>query len=127
MKTIYTVNVKYINGESVSFKNAADFSIMDQGVLFVEMPYVKDEDRLGRYLRSVKTTGQRVWIPLAQIKYIDVQTTRTITEPEEIKKYEKFLEHNIDITVTKISHTKAPSPEEVAKKIAEEEKTERKK
>lgn len=126
MTTKFTIIIKYMNGETITFKEAADFKMMQQGLLFVEMPYVKAQEKLGKILRGVHTKSTRHWIPFAQIKNIEVLTSKTITNPQELKKYQKFLDHGIDMTVTEISHTEPPDPKEVAKKIIEEEKQEAK-
>lgn len=123
MTTTITIHVTLNNGEVQSFKDVANFQMMPQGLLFIEMPIAKKENKLGLILRGVETNIQRYWIPFANIKDIDVKTRRSIIEYNEIKKYEKFLEHGIDITVTQISHTESPSIEDIEKKIAEQERS----
>lgn len=123
MTTTITIHVKLNNGEVQSFKDVANFQMMPQGLLFIEMPIAKNENRQGRLLVGVESRSHRHWIPFANIKDVEVLTSNKITHSDELKKYEKFLEHGIDISVTPISYTKPPSIEDVEKKIAEQERS----
>lgn len=125
MTTKFSIIIKFTNGEATTFKDVANFQVMDQGVFFVEGIAVKKEDKIGRILRGIETKIERYWYPMAIVKEFKVYTTRTITEPEEVRKYEAFLKHGIDITVTKISHTNEPDEKAVSKLVERELKSEK--
>lgn len=122
MTTKHTLKITFQNGDIVHYKELAHFEFMQQGLLFVEGIIAKKLDTMGLIIKKVTYSNARNWYPIAIIKHVEVQTVKSIEETEEIRKYEKFLEHGIDIMVTKISHTEPPDPEAVAKEIALEEK-----
>lgn len=122
MTTKYTIIAKHLNGETTTFKDAVNFSIMKEGLLYVEAQYTKNEYKAGKILLSTATKSMRHWVSLQIVKSIEVQTTVEITDKAELQKYLAFKDKGIDITVTKVSHTEPPDPKEVAREIAEEEK-----
>lgn len=124
MTTRLSIKITLQNGEIMTFKDgaASHFEFQQWGTLFVEGAIqVKKTDR-GLILDEVEYRNVRNWIPLVNIKNVEVITWKTINEPEEVKKYLKFKEHGIDIMVTKISHTEPKTEKEVEAEIAKEEK-----
>jgi len=127
MKTLFKIKIVLMDGNVISFKegSVAHFEFMTQGVFFVEGVVNITRGQGLRTLNTVKYENYRNWIPVVNIKNVEILTTKTIDEAEEIKKYEKFLEHGIDIMVTEISHTEKPTVAEVEKKIKAEKKQKR--
>lgn len=124
MKTTLSIKIKLMNGETLTFKDdsAVHFEFQQWGTLFVEGAMEVKKKQRGLILDEVEYRNVRNWIPVVNIKNVEVITWKTINEPEEVRKYLKFKEHGIDIMVTKISHTEPKTAEEVEKEIAKEEK-----
>lgn len=118
MTTAFTIIVRLVNGETQTYKGdaAANFEFMTQGLLFIDGAMQKEVKQRGNLPPDeIHYRNERHWIPIAQIKDVQILTHRSLTDPEEIRKYQVFKKHNIDIMVTKISHTEPPSPEDIAK------------
>ena len=127
MKIVFSIKLNLQNGETRTFKDDAGihFEFQQWGTFFVEGGMEVKKKQRGLILDEVQYRNVRTWIPISTIKDVEVITWKTINDREEIRKYEKFLEHGIDIMVTKISHTNPPDKnqiEEVEKKIAKEDK-----
>lgn len=119
MKEDFSIKVTYTDGGIITFKEdaAANFQFMQGGLFFVEgMPTRKIEE-FGKIKRKVEYRSVRTWIPVQQIKNVEIITKKTLTEPKEIEKWEKFLEHGLDLMMTKISHTQEPTEAEIQRKI----------
>ena len=126
----FTIIVRMANGETQTFKGdaAANFQFMTQGLLFIEGAYKIDIRKRGNLPPDeIHYRNERHWIPVAQIKDVQILTHRSISDPEEIRKYQVFKEHNIDIMTTKISNTEPPSKEEIEKITKEAQQKEQKK
>lgn len=118
MTTAFTIIVRTVFGETQTYKGdaAANFEFMNAGLLFIDGAMkVEIKQRGNLPPDEIHYRNERHWIPIAQIKDVQILTHRSLTDPEEIRKYQVFKKHNIDIMVTKISHTEPPSPEEIAK------------
>lgn len=124
MTTRLSIKVVLNNGETMTFKDdsAAQFEFMSQGLFFVEGAVEVKKKERGTILDEVTYRNVRQWIPIAQIKNVEIITWKTINEPQEVKKWLKFKEHGLDIMVTKISHTNPKTQEEVEAEIKKEEK-----
>lgn len=111
--------IKLVTGESVSFAKGdiRSFSVMPEGYVFIEGQDLVHEDKVKR---THKISYVRTWIPTHVVKKVEMMTDTIFEDDTEYKKYQKFLEHGIDMTRQKISHTEV-DPEEVKKKIAEQE------
>jgi hypothetical protein len=127
MTETHSIIIKMLNGDTMTFKEGvvAHFQFMTQGVFFVEGPVEVTKKQPGLILDEVKYRNVRNWIPIVNIKIVEIITNKVINQPDEIRKWEKFKEHNIDIMLTDISHTEPPDPKDVAKQIAKEEKKKR--
>jgi len=122
MKTQISLTVHLINEKARSFINIETFEIMQQGVLYVRThPIMTIEQNSDKSTRRVKNNNKRYWIPLAQIKDIEVTTNHEISDPKECEKYDAFKKHGIDMTITPTSYTAPPNVEEVEKILNEEE------
>lgn len=124
MTTELTIKVLYLNGEATTFKNdsAFHFEILNNGTLFVEGKMQSDIEEMGRIKKRVKYSNYRTWIPLINVKSVEVQTRKEINDPEEIRKWEKFKSHGFDLMITPVSYTAPKTEEEVIKEIQKEEK-----
>lgn len=111
--------IKLTTGESVSFAKGdiRSFSVMPEGYVFIEGQDLFYEDQKKH---SHRVSYIRTWIPTHIVKKVEMMTDTIFEDDTEYKKYQKFLEHGIDMTRQKISHTEV-DPEEVKKKIAEQE------
>ena len=114
--------VHLTSGEARSFKNAETFEIMSQGMLYIKLPPTMTiEQGPGKATKRVKNRNERIWIPLHQIKDVEIITNIEITDPEECRKYDAFKKHGIDMTMTATSYTAPPDPKEVERLINQEE------
>jgi hypothetical protein len=127
MQSKHSIVVETIN-KIITFVDVEAFEIMPAGHLYIrEISETTLKTKEGLPLRDKGALGivenryQRTWIPLSQIKEICVTTSTVIDNPTEIKKYQMFKKHGIDITTTAVSHTTPPTVEEIEKEIAEEE------
>lgn len=124
MTTRLSIKITLQNGEIMTFKDgaASHFEFQSWGTLFVEGAIEIKKKERGTILDEVEYRNVRNWIPVANIKNVEVITWKTINEPEEVKKYLKFKEHGLDIMVTKISHTEPKTQKDVEAEIAKEAK-----
>lgn len=120
MTTKFTTIVHMNNGEILTFKGeeAMTFEMQDRGLLFVHSNIKKESD--AKTLIRYRYT--RNWIPYVNIRNIEVYTTKEITNAEEFRKYNRFLEKGIDMIMTPISNTVPKSAAEAAKEIEAEDK-----
>ena len=117
MKKSMSINI-YLEGgkETCAFGEAAQFHFMPEGLFFIQEGDRVDVDQIGRIVRKKTVRNKRVWYPIDRIKKVEIDTKSEL-EGEDIKKYDTFLKHGIDITKTKISHTEPLSPAEIEKAI----------
>ncbi len=122
MTTKFSIKVTLMNGETLTYKDeeALTFEMQDRGLMFVHSALQKEFKKMGVHTVKVHYRYSRSWIPYVQIKTIEVITNKEIDDPEEIKKYDEFLKHGIDIMMTNISYTAPKTPEQVQKEIDEE-------
>ena len=119
-----SIKITLQNGEVMTFKDdaAAHFEFQQWGTLFVEGAMEVKKKQRGLIIDEVEYRNVRNWIPLVNIKNVEVITWKTLNDPKEIQKWQKFKEHGLDLMVTKISHTNPKTEEEVQKEIEKEEK-----
>ena len=126
-----SIKITLQNGEVMTFKDgaASHFEFQQWGTLFVEgaMEVKQKKGALEVSNHAVDITevtyrNVRNWIPLVNIKNVEVITWKTLNDPKEIEKWQKFKEHGLDLMVTKISHTNPKTEAEVEKEIKAEEK-----
>lgn len=126
-----SIKITLQNGEVMTFKDdaASHFEFQQWGTLFVEGAMEVKQKRgaleVSRHavdITEVTYRNVRNWIPLVNIKKVEVITWKTINDPKEIQKWQKFKEHGLDLMVTKISHTNPKTQEEVEAEIKKEEK-----
>ena len=119
-----SIKITLQNGEVMTFKDdaAAHFEFQQWGTLFVEGAMEVKKKQRGLIIDEVEYRNVRNWIPLVNIKNVEVITWKTLNDPKEIQKWQKFKEHGLDLMVTKISHTEPKTQKEVEAEIAKEEK-----
>lgn len=106
--------VNLIDGGSKTWAKGSvkGYSVMQQGLFFIQgVPVEKTKKDESLIVTTVGT-----WVPLNLIKSVELITETTVEAGQELKKYRKFQEHGIDMTMDKISET-VVSPADVAKKI----------
>lgn len=108
-----------MNGETLTYKDSAatTFEMQDRGLFFIHSDISKDLATVGKKVNKVHYRYVRTWIPYQQIKYVEILTNKEMTDPKEIEKYQKFLEHGMDIMMTRISNTVPKTPEQVQDEI----------
>lgn len=119
-----SIKITLQNGEVMTFKDAAasHFEFQQWGTLFVEGAMEVKKKQRGLIVDEVEYRNVRNWIPLVNIKNVEVITWKTINDPKEIEKWQKFKEHGLDLMVTKISHTNPKTEADIEKEIKDEEK-----
>ena len=119
-----SIKITLQNGEVMTFKDdaASHFEFQQWGTLFVEGAMEVKKKQRGLIVDEVEYRNVRNWIPLVNIKNVEVITWKTLNDPKEIQKWQKFKEHGLDLMVTKISHTNPKTEAEVQKEIEKEEK-----
>ena len=119
-----SIKITLQNGEVMTFKDdaAAHFEFQQWGTLFVEGAMEVKKKQRGLIIDEVEYRNVRNWIPLVNIKNVEVITWKTLNDPKEIQKWQKFKEHGLDLMDTKISHTNPKTEEELQKEIEKEEK-----
>ena len=118
MTTEFSIVVTLTNGETRTFTGpeAQTFEFMTQGLFFVDGALDKTVKQRGNLPPDeIHYKSTRTWIPIAQIKAVTIRTHKTLNDPEEIRKYQEFKKHNIDIMVTKVSHTEPPDQKAIDK------------
>lgn len=126
MTTKFSLKLISVTGKVEVINDIETFEFMQQGFLFIKLhPDIKKKYN-GDKLEEVKNTNERLWIPIMQIRRVSIITDHIIKDETELRKYEKFLEHGIDMTVTPISYTAPKNPEEVAATVDQELKLEEK-
>ncbi len=127
MKEYKGVVINMIDGSSITYKKGQveTFKWMNEGVLFIQGErHPKDTLVDERKVVCERTIShERVWVPITQIKSVKMETDDVLESNLEIRKYDKFKKHGIDITVSPISQTEVDGAKlhnEVLQEIATE-------
>lgn len=129
MKKDFGIKIEMMNGEVITFAKGqvSDYGVMPAGAFFVQGARSRKDTHRNHSNESPidKTvlSEHRYWIPLINIKRVDMDMDIHLTSNEDVRKYDKFMAHGIDMISTKISHTEVNS-DEVAKIIDQEIKLE---